>query len=59
VPRDAVSFEGEHAYVRVKRGGSFARQDVTLGAVNTHEAVITGGVQEGVTVARNVVGGTR
>ena len=59
VPRDAVSFEGEHAYVRVRRGGSFERQDVTIGPVNTHEAVVSGGVQEGVTVARNVVGGAK
>jgi multidrug efflux pump subunit AcrA (membrane-fusion protein) len=59
VPRDAVSFEGEHAYVRVKRGGSFERQDVTLGAVNTHETVIASGLQDGVTVARNVAGGSK
>jgi HlyD family secretion protein len=53
VPRDAVVQEGEHAYVRVQRGGRFDRQEVTLGALNTHEAVVTGGLQEGVTVARN------
>jgi HlyD family secretion protein len=53
VPRDAVVVEGEHAYVRVQRGGRFDRQDVTLGAMNTHEVVITGGLQEGVSVARN------
>lgn len=53
VPRDAVVFEGEHAYVRVQRGGRLERQDVSVGAMNTHEAVITAGLQEGVTVARN------
>ena len=53
VPRDAVVLEGEHAFVRVQRGGRFDRQDVTLGPLNTHEAVVTGGLQEGVTVARN------
>jgi len=53
VPRDAVVFEGEHAYVRVQRGGRLERQDVSVGAMNTHEAVITSGLQEGVTVARN------
>ena len=53
VPRDAIVFEGEHAYVRVQRGGRFERQDVSVGAMNTHEAVITSGLQEGVTVARN------
>jgi hypothetical protein len=53
VPRDAVVMEGEHPYVKVQRGGRFERQDVTLGAFNTHEAIVTGGLQEGVTVARN------
>ena len=53
VPRDAIVFEGEHAYVRVQRGGRLERQDVSVGAMNTHEAVITSGLQEGVTVARN------
>jgi HlyD family secretion protein len=53
VPRDSVVMEGEHAFVRVQRGGRFERQDVTIGAMNTHEVVITGGLQEGVTVARN------
>ena len=57
VPRDAVVLEGEHAYVRVQRGGRFDRQDVTLGATNTHEVVITGGLQEGVAVARNAASG--
>ena len=53
VPRDAVVLEGEHAYVRVQRGRRFDRQDVTLGPLNTHEAVVVTGLQEGVTVARN------
>jgi HlyD family secretion protein len=59
VPRDAVVVEGEHAYVRVKRGGSFERQDVTLGPMNTHEVVVNTGLQEGVTVARNAAGAAR
>jgi multidrug efflux pump subunit AcrA (membrane-fusion protein) len=59
VPRDAVVFEGESTYVRVKRGGSFERQDVTLGAMNTHEAVVNSGLQEGVTIARNAAVATR
>jgi hypothetical protein len=53
VPRDAIVVEGEHAYVRVQRGGRFERQDVTVGPMNTHEAVVTSGLQEGITVARN------
>jgi len=59
VPRDSVVVEGEHAYVRVKRGGSFDRQDVTLGAMNTHEVVVNSGLQEGVTIARNAAGAVR
>jgi multidrug resistance efflux pump len=59
VPRDAVVFDAEQPYVRVQRGGRLERQDVTLGAMNTHEVVVTNGLQEGVTVARSVVGGTR
>lgn len=53
VPRDSVVMEGEHAFVRVRRGGHFERQDVAIGAMNTHEIVVTGGLQEGVTIARN------
>jgi HlyD family secretion protein len=59
VPRDAVVMEGEQAFVRVQRGGRFERQDVAIGAMNTHEVVITGGLQEGVTIARNAASGTR
>jgi HlyD family secretion protein len=53
VPRDAVVLDGEQAYVRVQRGGRFERQDVSIGAMNTHEVVVNGGLQEGVTIARN------
>jgi len=56
VPRDAIVLEGEQAYVRVQRGGKFDRQDVTVGSMNTHEAVVTAGLQEGVAVARNAAG---
>jgi HlyD family secretion protein len=59
VPRDAVVMEGEHAFVRVQRGGRLERQDVTIGAMNTHEVVITNGLQEGVTVARNAAAATK
>jgi multidrug efflux pump subunit AcrA (membrane-fusion protein) len=53
VPRDAVVLEGEQAYVMVQRGGRLQRQDVSLGPVSAHEAVIASGLQEGVVVARN------
>ena len=53
VPRDAIVVEGEQAYVMVQRGGRMQRQDVVLGSVSAHEAVVTSGLQEGVTIARN------
>jgi len=59
VPRDAVVIDGEQAYVRVQRGGKFDRQDVTVGPMNTHEAVIAAGLQEGTTVARNAGGSVK
>ena len=59
VPRDAVVMEGETAFVRVQRGGRFARQDVTIGPTNTHQVVVTGGLQEGVTIARNAALSTK
>lgn len=59
LPRDSVVMEGEHAFVRVQRGGRFERQDVTIGPMNTHEVVITSGLLEGVTVARNAASSAR
>ena len=53
VPRDSVVSDGEQAYVMVQRGGRFERQDVVLGAASTYQAVVTSGLQEGVTIARN------
>ena len=59
VPRDAVVLEGEQAYVMVQRGGRLQRQDVAVGATSAHEAVITGGLQEGVVIARNAASSAR
>jgi HlyD family secretion protein len=53
VPRDAVVLEGEQPYVMVQRGGKLQRQDVVLGAMSAHEAVVSSGLQEGVVVGRN------
>jgi multidrug efflux pump subunit AcrA (membrane-fusion protein) len=53
VPRDAVITDGEQSYVRVQRGGRLERQEVTLGEANAFEVVVSSGLQEGVTVARN------
>jgi hypothetical protein len=54
VPRDAVAFDGEQAYVSVQHGSRFDRQGVSLGPMNTHEVVVTNGLGEGSVVARNV-----
>jgi HlyD family secretion protein len=53
VPRDALRFEGERAFVRVRRGSSFQDQAVKVGSVNAHEAVVTD-LEEGSVIARNV-----
>lgn len=57
VPRDAVGYDGQQAYVRVERGGSYERRDVSVGARNAHEVVVERGLAEGVRVARNVAQG--
>src|SRR3954469_25768194 len=59
VPRDSVVLDGEQAYVRVQRGGRLDRQGVAVGPMNTHEAVIAAGLQEGTTVARNAGGAVK
>jgi multidrug efflux pump subunit AcrA (membrane-fusion protein) len=59
VPRDALRYEGDKAFVKVRRGSSFQDQAVTVGARNAHEAVVTAGVDEGATVVRNVNAGVR
>lgn len=53
VPRDAIRYDGDRAFVRVKRGGTYEDRAVTVGTTNAHEAVITSGLEEGVVVARN------
>jgi HlyD family secretion protein len=57
VPRDAVRHDGDRAFVSVRSGSSFEDRPVVLGALNAHEAVVTSGLDEGVTVARNVIAG--
>ena len=57
VPRDSVAYDGAQAYVRVQRGTSYERRDVSVGTQNTHEIVVQGGLAEGAVVARNVTQG--
>ena len=59
VPRDAVAFDGEQAYVSVRRGSRFERQGVSLGGMNAHEIVIANGLSEGSVIARNVARGAQ
>ncbi len=54
VPRDAIQYDGSRATVRVRSGSGFESRDVTVGSVGAHEAVITGGLQEGAVIERNV-----
>jgi len=56
VPRDSIVVDGEQTFAMVQRGGSFERRDVALGTVGATEAIVTSGLQEGVTVARNAAG---
>jgi multidrug efflux pump subunit AcrA (membrane-fusion protein) len=59
VPRDAVTFDGEQAYVSVRRGTRFERQGVSPGQMSSHEIVIVNGLSEGSVIARNVVPGAQ
>ena len=54
VPRDTIRYDGDRAFVSLKRGDDFEDRPVTIGATNAHEAVITAGLDDGAVVARNV-----
>jgi HlyD family secretion protein len=53
VPRDALYLDAGGAFVWVKRGQSFEREEVKLGPVADDEAVVTSGLQAGDVVLRN------
>ena len=57
VPRDSVRHDGERAFVRVQQGSGFADRDVTVAAMNAHEAVVSSGLEPGAVIARNVSAG--
>jgi len=59
VPRDALRFDGEQVFVRVRRGNDFADQTVTVGAMNAYEAVVTSGLADGAVVERNSLAARR
>jgi HlyD family secretion protein len=52
VPRDALRFEAEQVFVRVRQGNSVTEQTVTVGPMNAHEAVVASGLAEGAVVER-------
>jgi multidrug efflux pump subunit AcrA (membrane-fusion protein) len=54
VPRDSIRYDGDRAFVRVRRGGDFQDQPVTVGSMNAHEAVVASGLEEGAVIERNV-----
>ena len=54
VPRDALRVDaGGGAHVRVRQGETAVERAVTLGAVNEVEAVVTAGLESGMTVMRH------
>jgi HlyD family secretion protein len=57
VPRDALRKDGDRTVVRVQRGSSYDERAVTVGGRNAHQAVVSGGLDEGVVVLRNVGSG--
>jgi HlyD family secretion protein len=59
VPRDALRFDGEQVFVRVQRGSGFTDQQVTIGPMNAHEAVVNSGLADGAIVERHTAGAAR
>jgi len=54
VPRDAIRQDGTRTIVRVKRGEKLEDRTVTVSATNAHEAMLSGGLEDGTVVARNI-----
>ncbi len=53
VPRDAVRWEQEQAFVWAKNGSDFEKLGVEIGQVNDTEAVVSSGMKAGTVVLRN------
>lgn len=58
LPREAVALDAAGAWVRLRRGGSFVRQPVSVGEVGVDQVVVASGVAEGAVVARRAAGGS-
>jgi multidrug efflux pump subunit AcrA (membrane-fusion protein) len=54
VPRDSVRLEDGKAFVSVRTGSRYEERAVTVSDTNGHETVVSSGLDEGVTIARNV-----
>lgn len=54
VPRDSIRYDGDKAFVRVRSGSRFEDRAVTVADLSAHEAVISSGLDDGMTIARNV-----
>jgi len=56
LPREAVVIDAGGAWVRLRRGGAFVRQTITVGEISEEQAIVTSGVPEGAVVARRAAG---
>ena len=54
IPRDSLRYDGERTIVSVRRGSGFQEQEVGVGALSAHEAVLRSGVEDGAVLARHV-----
>jgi HlyD family secretion protein len=60
IPRDSLRYDGERTLVSVRRGSGFQDQEITVGAMNAHQAVVASGLEDGAVLERNLVSrGTR
>jgi multidrug efflux pump subunit AcrA (membrane-fusion protein) len=59
VPRDSIRSDGSKTFVSLRAGSRFEDRAVTVAEMSAHEAVISSGLDEGVTIARNVSRGAR
>jgi hypothetical protein len=56
LPREAVAIDADGAWVRLRKGGSFVRQPITVGDASDEQAIVVAGVPEGAVVARRAAG---
>ena len=59
LPRTAVAFDRDGAWVDLRGSGGERRHAVTLGSLGTDQVVVTSGLDAGAVVARRIDGGDR